>query len=292
MNRRGPKIVKHNPQEVERIRKEVLTGKCKHPEVAVLTAAELQRMRKEAVIVTHEELVQRRKIAEEQREKQQALAKAKKERMMKLEDEKKRNAPLRNEFEIEASEKRTALQNKAQRLLDENLDEVKEMKKLVNYAKVVTVRDKQLGEKRFIRQKRVEEQKRLDLMMEMERLKKIQVAETKERNLHQQKIAGHKVIIEQMKERELKRLKKKEEQAKEAQAILREMKALEEEERSKALNKIQFQKKVMNEIHQANNIAIEKKQKLKQQEVEEDERIFKYAVTKAQKEAEYLAEQK
>lgn len=277
---------------MEKIRKEVLTGKCKHPEVAVLTAAELQRMRKEAVIVTHDELVQRKKIAEEQREKQQALAKAKKERMMKLEEEKKRNAPLRNEFEIEEAEKRTALQKKAQRLLDENLDEVKEMKKLVNYAKVVTVRDKQLEEKRFIYDKRAEEQKRLDLMMEMERLKKIKAAEEKERNLQEQKIAGHKVIIEQMKEREIKRLKEKEEQAKEAQAILREMKAVEEDERLKALEKVEFQKKTMNEIQHSNTIAIEKKHRLKQKEVEEDEKIYKYAIAKAQKEAEYLAEQK
>lgn len=137
-----------------------MTGNCKRPDVAVLTAADLARMKKESVITTNEQMLQMRKIAEEQREKQQTLARAKKQRMMKLEEEKRRNQAPQNEFEIEEAQNRSALQRKAKRMMDENLDEVKHMNQLVNYAKVATVRDKQLEEKQFIYEKRVEEQKR------------------------------------------------------------------------------------------------------------------------------------
>jgi hypothetical protein len=88
------------------------------------------------------------------------LAKAKKDRMIKIEEEKLKSKEPENEFEIEESQNRTALQKKAKRMIDENLDEVKYMNQLVNYAKVATVRDKQLEEKKFIHSKRVQEQKR------------------------------------------------------------------------------------------------------------------------------------
>ena len=110
--------------------------------------------------MTNEQRLEMRKIAEEQREKQQALAKAKKDRMIKIEEEKLKSKEPENEFEIEESQNRTALQKKAKRMVDENLDEVKYMSQLVNYAKVATVRDKQLEEKKFIHSKRVQEQKR------------------------------------------------------------------------------------------------------------------------------------
>jgi len=42
---------------------------------------------------------------------------------------------------------------------------------MVLYAKVVTIRDKQLEENKVLESHWIEEQKRLDLMMEIERLK-------------------------------------------------------------------------------------------------------------------------
>jgi hypothetical protein len=42
---------------------------------------------------------------------------------------------------------------------------------MVLYSKVVTIRDKQLEENKRLEQEWIEEQKKLDLMMEIERLK-------------------------------------------------------------------------------------------------------------------------
>ena len=51
------------------------------------------------------------------------------------------------------------------------------MNKMVNYVKCVTVRDKQLQEKQAIIEEKKAEEKRKDLMMEIERLKKIKYYE-------------------------------------------------------------------------------------------------------------------
>lgn len=51
---------------------------------------------------------------------------------------------------------------------------------MVLYSKVVTIRDKQLEENKRLEQEWVEEQKKLDLMMEIERLKVLKEEEERE----------------------------------------------------------------------------------------------------------------
>ena len=61
--------------------------------------------------------------------------------------------------------------------MDEEHDDVKHMNQMVLYSKVVTIRDKQLDENKRLEEDWVNEQKRLDLMMEIERLKGLQISE-------------------------------------------------------------------------------------------------------------------
>lgn len=61
--------------------------------------------------------------------------------------------------------------NKAGQAADNQLDDVKHMNQMVLYSKVVTIRDKQLQENQRLEKEYVDEQKKLDLMMEIERLK-------------------------------------------------------------------------------------------------------------------------
>jgi hypothetical protein len=51
---------------------------------------------------------------------------------------------------------------------------------MVLYSKVVTIRDKQLQENKQLEHEWIEEQKRLDIMMEIERLKGLKVSEERE----------------------------------------------------------------------------------------------------------------
>lgn len=54
------------------------------------------------------------------------------------------------------------------------------MNQMVLYSKVVTIRDKQIQENKMLEQEWVEEQKKLDLMMEIERLKVLKIEEERE----------------------------------------------------------------------------------------------------------------
>lgn len=65
------------------------------------------------------------------------------------------------------------------------MDDVKHMNQMVLYSKVVTIRDKQLEENKRLEQEWIEEQKKLDLMMEIERLKVLQEEEEREKRKHE-----------------------------------------------------------------------------------------------------------
>ena len=81
---------------------------------------------------------------------------------------------------------------------------------MVLYSKVVTIRDKQLEENKRLEQDWANEQKKLDLMMEIERLKGLQAAEMKEQARVEANRRGATVIIDQIKEREVLRMKERE----------------------------------------------------------------------------------
>ena len=69
---------------------------------------------------------------------------------------------------------------KAQEQMDEEHDDVKHMNQMVMYSKIVTIRDKQLEESKCLEEEWIKEQKRLDLMMEIERLKSLQEMEERD----------------------------------------------------------------------------------------------------------------
>lgn len=99
---------------------------------------------------------------------------------------------------------------KAQQQMDEEHDDVKHMNQMVLYSKVVTIRDKQLEENKTLESDWEQEQKRLDLMMEIERLKGLQIAEQRELARVEAQKRGAAVIIDQIKEREVFRQKERE----------------------------------------------------------------------------------
>ena len=69
---------------------------------------------------------------------------------------------------------------------------------MVLYSKVVTIRDKQIQENKKLESEWIEEQKKLDLMMEIERLKILKVEEEREAAKAVQRIKGKQVIVDQI----------------------------------------------------------------------------------------------
>lgn len=125
-------------------------------------------------------------------------------------DRERANKVPPTEGEMQEKNKAKGCLINAQSLIDEEHDDVKHMNKMVLYSKVVTIRDKQLTENKKLEHKYVDEQKRLDLMMEIERLKGLKLCEEQEveRQIAQHK--GAKVIIDQIKEREKVRIHQRE----------------------------------------------------------------------------------
>ena len=68
--------------------------------------------------------------------------------------------------------------------MDEQLDDVKKMNEMVLQSKVVTIRDKQIKENKQLELEYLEEQKKLDLLMEIERLKSLKEEEEREMRRH------------------------------------------------------------------------------------------------------------
>ena len=133
-------------------------------------------------------------------------ANARKSRM--AENDKTRASKMpQTKQEVHNNERASNLLSKAQMQMDEEQDDVKHMNQMVLYSKVVTIRDKQLEENVRLEQEWVDEQKKLDLMMEIERLKALQEQDEREQKRKVALKRGQQVIVDQIKDRELQRLR-------------------------------------------------------------------------------------
>ena len=103
-----------------------------------------------------------------------------------------------NEFQQAEKNKAETLLSKAQKKLDNDMDDVKAMNQMVLYSKVVTIRDKQLQENKKLESEFIEEQKKLDLMMEIERLKVLKEEEEREARKAVARKQGAQVIVDQI----------------------------------------------------------------------------------------------
>ena len=132
-------VEKISEEQIRKVKTLVLQGST--PEsAAVIPLSEIQRMKATAVNKTKEQVLSEKKIMEEQKEQQRSDAKARKERMMQLEMERQKAAPL-TESEKEQKERDRFFKDRAKQILDQEYDDVKTMNQMVLYSKVVTVRD-------------------------------------------------------------------------------------------------------------------------------------------------------
>lgn len=156
-------------------------------------------------------------------------AKQKKEKMLALEAQKKAEKP--KTVVVEEKQQRETVNTRAQEILNEQMDEVKDMNKMVKYTKIASIRDKQLRQKSMIREMQVQEEKRKDLMWEIERLKVVKSQDEMQRvkKVEQRQVCD--VMVEQMKEKERKRLHEREVDEFEGIEIAKAVRLAEEAER-------------------------------------------------------------
>ena len=259
------------------------------PDSAVITGGDLERMRQAATIVSAQDMAMTRKSMAEQKAEQQAKAKARKERMLAAEAARKANAP-KSDSENRKIAKENATLSVAKQKLDEELDDVKAMNQMMAYAKCVTIRDAQISEKVEIQQEMEEEERRLDTIMEIERVKAIQRASEVEAAKAKERREGALVIVDQIKIREAQRELEMEQKDIEQQMMLKHIQKMEEEDR-KALEQKKFAgQKLLEQVLSANEAQIEKKHEYKLLEEAEEQRRLGYLIEKEERESALRAE--
>ena len=174
---------------------------------SLLSVADYKRVTGRDVV----ELEEMRQAEAAARSEELARAEARKVRMAEIEAEAKQHvAPT--EIEAEHMAEAAAILSNAEMKLAEELDDVKKMNQMMAYAKVVTIRDAQINEKKVMEKERMQEERRLDEIMEIERLKAVKMYDEREQKRMRDAVEGRQVITEQIREREAERVRQLERQ--------------------------------------------------------------------------------
>ena len=258
---------------------------------AVLGQTEIERMKVSAKIETADDIKAATALAKSQKDAALEQSKARKERMQAMDKERAAKVPP-SDIEQSQRNKDVGILSKAQAQLDEELDDVKHMNQMVLYSKVVTIRDKQLEENKQLEKEWLEEQRKLDLMMEIERLKGLKVAEEREAVRQQARRKGALVIVDQIQEREIERIKQREQLVKEQEQMARQIENQRLAEIKAAEEKRARNMRLIAEVEAANSVALQKKAELRQKELDEEQKIVRYNKEKIEREVAQALEER
>jgi len=255
----------------------------------VIGASELNRLRENARMLTkEEEIAERARAADAYAERMQKSA-ARKEKIQRMEEERKKNVQP-TEFDKANRVQKNSVLEKAKELQTQDQDDVKHMNQMMLYSKIVTVRDAQIDEKRHILHENEDQEKQLDAMMEIDRLKALKTYEEREQERHEQQRNGAKVIIEQIKDRQAMRMREEDIRDQERGFVLKQIEALKQEEVEQARHKKIAGEKLLAEVHAVNSAAMKIKEDKMLAEKLEEQKIIEYRENKEQREREMEAE--
>jgi len=255
----------------------------------IIPASELNRLRENATLLSKADLEENKRRAEETYNERMKKSQARKEAIMKMEEERKKNVLLGDQDKEGRAQKNSVLE-KAKQMLDEDMDDVKHMNQMMLYSKIVTIRDAQIQEKRSVQAEKEEEERQLDMMMEIERLKALQMYEEREKSRLEDQRRGATVIIEQIKDRQSQRMREEESRDQERAFILKQIDSLKAEEVEQQKGKKVAAARLMVEVNAANTAAMSIKEEKMLAEKLEEQKIIEYRENKELKERELEAE--
>ena len=263
-------------------------NKLKLPRIdtAYISFYDYERIRKNAIIPKEDEIHNNERIQKEQEKTKLAKANALKEKIKKINTTPNLKIASNNNYN------ENDLMIEAKKHLEKNEDCVKQMEKLSLCAKVATIRERQLKEHEMMDDLYKKKEKKLDEMMELERLKELRQQQNREDNRKQLQRDGCMIIIDQIKQKEYERIKQKDIIERERQMIQRQIREMHLEDIRQAEKKRMTNEKAAKEIVESNRINALNKQKKILEEKEEDLRILKYNLEKARKEEEEIKEKK
>ena len=154
--------------------------------VSVLSCEDYERIKQNAKQTSQEDFLNQKIISAQQKETQLAKARAHLERMKEYD----RRRPILpwSDADREKEKEKSQILLQAQQCKDEEYDLSKRMQQLLHYAKVVTIRDIQKKESKKIDAEYKKKEEKLDLMMELERLKGLKKEEEKKKMMQKQRL--------------------------------------------------------------------------------------------------------
>lgn len=172
------------------------------------------------------------------------------------------------------------------------MDLTKRMDQILKYAKVVTIRDQQKIMNKKQKNEMQKKNEKLDIMLELERLKGLKKEEEEKFKKKIKKIEEAKIILEQIKEKKVRKEKEKEAIKKEGEEIKKHIIELEEADKILEQKKIIEKLNMAKEIVENNKISAQNKERLLQEEKENDLKLLKYNMEKAKEEEEEIKKKK
>jgi hypothetical protein len=195
--------------------------------------------------------------------------------MIELEHLAKKNAKKSDEELAKAARDQTIRQMAEEKLIDET-DLVKMLSTLGARAAAFTIRDRQIEEKKKREEIEREFDRRMDMMMEVDRIKDLQRRSEEEDHKREKRYEDRKVIIDQIEDRQRMKLLSAESREQENIAMRGLIqKYAEDDKRLAARRRLEVERSRL-EVVAANEKAIAKKQEMKAQEDEELQEILRY----------------
>ena len=250
-----------------------------------LSASEISRMKQPASALTHDEITRIRAERRDARDAERARGRARRERMEAIE---LNRADAKEVGETEALRRAEALgtRNRAEVLMDEAMDEVKNMNQMMLYSKCVTIRDAQLEEKKHIKAEAQEEERRMDLAMEIERIKALDEYEAREAARREERLAGAAVLMKQIEDRARERTRQEELLDMDRRQMLSEIQRMKDEEAEEARRRREAGAALLSDVAEANAAQLDRKREAREFEREEEARIAAYLAERDRREIE------
>eukprot|EP01041_Mallomonas_annulata_P012378 gene12378-26035_t len=245
----------------------------------VIGRYELEQIKNAAIIKTDAEIIAERERTLTIKEENERKARERKQRMIMLEEEAKKHTK-KSDVELEEEAKRDVIRKMAQNKIQEDTQLNKMIQTLTARAAAFTIRDQQIADKRRLEEDEAEYEKRMDLIMELDRLKDLKRREDEDAQKRVKRVEARQVIMEQIDVRQRSKLLQAEAREQENVMMRSTMKKYEDEDKNIATRKQAEIERSKIEVFNANAEAIMRKKEAKVREKHEVEEILRYQAMK------------
>eukprot|EP00066_Takifugu_rubripes_P004775 XP_003968347.2 PREDICTED: protein CFAP45, mitochondrial [Takifugu rubripes] len=285
---------KRDRETIQIVTKDLIrTLRIKDPpeESVILPSVEFKRIESMSQVPTTEEVEAQREALQKKKEEEKKASEEMKRRILEVDLSRKKSVPL-TDLEREAQDRAQGVVERANLLKIEQDEEIRMLNTLILDAQCQATRDAQIQEKKQIQAELTEEEKRLDAVMETERLRVLEADKKTDKLCKEQRMRAKQQIYEQIQKRlvdkimqeEIQKLERQQEVEKQEKSYLQDLKVLE--------RKKEEQRHLHEENLRINTETILTKEQRREEEKLLDMRDMEYIKKKLEQEAEYEAEQK